>query len=213
MHDYVHDIVARWDGGDWTVTWGVYQGVLGGDDLTGVACPTTTRCEAVGSTAVDSDTVEPLVARWNGRRWALQQAANPPGASRGLHAVSCTTARKCLAVGNRGDALLAESWNGRRWSIVRPADPDASYAGFGGVACVRARRCVAVGGAGVDVGRQLPLIEIRHGSTWSVVAAPSIDAQAGVLESVACATPSRCFAVGAVGTAGHTTPLVLTGPS
>ena len=66
----------------------------------------------------------------------------------GVTAVSCASARACVAVGASGDAVR---WNGATWSAPVMVDRDGG--GLTGVSCPRSGACTAVD----FVGRQLRL--------------------------------------------------------
>lgn len=73
--------------------------------LSGVSCPATRACMAVGS-SYDGRSNRPFAEQWQGGAWTTQQtpAARPQPmitqlAGSQLLAVSCTSARVCLAVG------------------------------------------------------------------------------------------------------------------
>jgi len=76
-----------------------------------------------------------------------------------LRAVSCPTARSCIAVGG-GSAPLAAQWDGMAWS-ERPTPMPAAgtEAGLSDVDCPKRRVCVAVGSVGItpDTGRTLAM--------------------------------------------------------
>jgi hypothetical protein len=62
--------------------------------------------------------------RWNGTTWIRQTI----GGSGPLNGVSCSSRRRCTAVGydltTSGNSLtLAERWNGRRWRIEPTRSP------------------------------------------------------------------------------------------
>ena len=107
-------LAMRWDGLKWrTQTAADEFGLLG---FNGVSCTSATACIAIGGS---------YGQRWNGRKWALRRIAVPAGA-RGfsLSAVSCSSARRCTAVGSRNmtvsqvsDVLtVAVRWNGHTWA-------------------------------------------------------------------------------------------------
>jgi len=70
-----------------------------------------------------------VAERWNGHRWRTQRIREPAGASGNvLVAISCSSRRRCTAVGydltTSGNTLtLAERWNGRRWSVQLTRSP------------------------------------------------------------------------------------------
>ncbi len=121
-----------------------------------------------------------------------------------LDGVSCFSASKCAAVGQRTvtqgfGGTLAERWNGTQWSVVSSPSPGGSSAArLTGVACAGTANCLAVGwftdGASGDT---LPTAEQWNGTSWSLLSVPdpsgSTDAQ---LDGVACSSTTNCFAAG-----------------
>jgi hypothetical protein len=118
-----------------------FAGGVGG--LAGVSClsarPATMSCVAVG----EEGTVE------------VTQAGSPDNGGGtmlaawlrdGLTAVSCTSARLCVAVGSRGDYT---TWNGSSWSAPVTADPGGG--GFTSVSCAARGACTATDFAGRQV--------------------------------------------------------------
>jgi len=177
---------------------------LGGFGLKGVSCPTATACMAVGglSNAKFSEQV-PYAARWDGHHWTSQ---HPPDAQvfrdAALDAVSCATARNCVAVGTACQTTLCdratpliESWNGSGWRLDHAVAVKDGW--LDGVSCVSASNCEAVGfmlGSGI---RQ-PLAEMWNGATWmqQSVPAPTSESQ---LAAVSCTSATNCVGVGLSG--------------
>jgi hypothetical protein len=95
-------LALRWNGTRWvrqrvTLPAGTFNSI---NVLNGVACISANRCVAVGSSRFDIHSgSSTFVMAWNGTRWAVQQAVNPPGFFRGFFGVDCTTV--CTAVGGR----------------------------------------------------------------------------------------------------------------
>lgn len=73
--------------------------------LTGVSCPTSSACVAVGSyLSFNASTGEPSMGNffdtWHGQKWTSSKAPNPAGVDlSSLVSVSCTTATACVSVG------------------------------------------------------------------------------------------------------------------
>src|SRR6266536_3263714 len=117
-----------------------------------------------------------------------------------LDAVSCTSARRCIAVGFYADLpglvnihgrsfTLAERWNGRKWRIRRTPRPAGSTdMVFTGVSCTSARACTAVGDNGAGT-----LAERWNGRRWAVRATVPGDED---LQAVSCTSARACTAVG-----------------
>jgi hypothetical protein len=153
--------------------------------LSGVSC-STRSCVAVGISEAGASCVDPqlgspcvttpLIERQTNGTWSLRllsgKWSNQPDSGARLSAVSCTSDRFCMAVGeqNVGPAVLeplAERWNGRTWSALPTAH--AAQAELRSVSCTSATACTAVG----DYSRtRLALAERWNGKTWSIQPAP-----------------------------------------
>jgi hypothetical protein len=117
--DQIKTLAERWDGTVW-----VRQSTpnpAGADisELTGVSCPGSSTCTAVGDAATnyDQDPSSPLAEHWDGSRWSLQDTPNPPGGQIStLDAVVCPTVATCVAVGDFWNgsvtATLVENYSG-----------------------------------------------------------------------------------------------------
>jgi hypothetical protein len=145
-----------------------------------------------------------LAEAWNGTRWRLRAVANPPRSTNGsLLAVSCTTRRRCTAVGFYDDAAarthaVAERWNGTRWHIQRtPRPAGATSTEFLGVSCSAWHACTAVGYQNGTTSTR-PLVEAWNGIAWHVRKVPlPRAAPGGILAAVSCTERTRCTATGA----------------
>ena len=112
-----------------------------------------------------------------------------------LSGISCPAANQCAAVGN---SAMAERWNGAKWSLA-PLAASTSYSRLQSVACPSATTCFAVGHAFPLLEfADHPLIERWDGTTWSVVAGPTITGTNvyAWLASISCVTVADCTAVG-----------------
>lgn len=87
----------RWNG----KTWSPEPTPTNRDSLlSSVSCASASACIAVGTyprTMYGPSSQFPLVERWNGLRWSIQQTPSAYGA--GLNGVSCTSETACTAVG------------------------------------------------------------------------------------------------------------------
>jgi hypothetical protein len=98
------ELTATWNGHKWTsavipgASTSFYEAV-GTFWLTGISCPATRACVAVGSKYPD-----PIAAHWNGRTWAVQTLPKPADTPNSwLGQVSCHTATSCMAIGSSGN--------------------------------------------------------------------------------------------------------------
>lgn len=172
--------------------------------LNSVVCISSIACVAVGSSspAGSSDPQHALVESWDGSSWSLTQRSTL-ATSGELRSVACTSHTSCVAVGSSsstgnpsGDQAIAESWDGTSWSAVPVSTPGTASV-LQAVACGSPRSCTAVGWSTTATGLPSALLESWDGATWSSVATPlppgSVDS---FLNSVACASPTSCVAVG-----------------
>ena len=201
-------LAERWNGTAWRLVPTPDPAGAAGAFLTGVACPRSSTCMAVGgSFTIQGNPTGTLAERWSGSAWSIVPTPDPGGAHGGLlTAVACTTPSRCVAVGFETDSSgvpgvpLAELWDGRMWRIVPTASPGAS-AVLSGVACTSASACVAVGNTTNDQGVPTgTLAELWDGATWSIVPTlnPDGSPDSGLI-AVSCASRSSCLAVGGAG--------------
>src|SRR5207244_457559 len=133
-------LAERWNGTAWVIQptpnpSGARQSVL-----SGVACPTTTLCTAVGDYMTSSGVMVTLAERWNGTAWVIQPTPNPSGAKQSvLSGIACPSTTLCTAVGDYINAsgvmvTLAERWNGTSWAIQSTPNPSAPKSLLRGVA-------------------------------------------------------------------------------
>ena len=179
-----------------------------GTTVSGVACPATNSCFAVGryATATGAST---LAEHFNGNTWGRLPSANPSTMS-SLLAVACPSKRNCFAVGNyvvgsstRG---LVEHWNGVTWGTLPSVFPSgATAAGLSGIACPSDRSCFAVGRYAVSSGIRT-FVEHWNGNAWGML--PSFNPSSSALfNAVACPSLRSCFAVGSYTAGGATRTL------
>jgi hypothetical protein len=146
-------LVESWNGSRWSVVPSPNVNSQQNNFLTGVSCPSATRCEAVGGHSVSVTVVRNLAETWNGKRWSLVSMPDRGDQDNLLGGVSCTSASNCVAAGfsrygpasgpGNGKTLI-ESWNGSRWAITPSPSPRADNELYG-VTCTSATRCEAAG--------------------------------------------------------------------
>jgi len=95
-------VIERWDGTSWAIQSAPIPPGAFQSDLDGVSCASKWTCTAVGP--------GPLAEHWNGRGWTIQITPTLPGGGT-LNSVSCTTKKKCSAVGSASGAPLAERYS------------------------------------------------------------------------------------------------------
>jgi hypothetical protein len=177
------------------------------DGLSGIACPSTTDCWAVGDYFDGGDV--PLLEQYNGVGWttvAGPSGGTPPVYQASLYGVTCVSTSDCWAVGTGAGLPLVEQFNGSTWSIVPSQQAgNASEADtLDAVSCSSADSCWAVGDQDYnDISSQVtgqPMIESYSGSSWTVVASPGLRTQTqNQLVSVSCPGANSCWAVGGLG--------------
>lgn len=152
--------------------------------ITDVSCVSATSCAATG-VSLPSNASHGFTDVLTGKTWRAAAIAWPKGtASSGLLAVSCTSPRSCVAVGddgitnvnaaNSGDAA-AVSYNGKTWTVQKnvPGPGRGNASGFGGVSCVTATDCVASGLTGKTTGNAAaPLNGVWNGKSWKLFRLP-----------------------------------------
>jgi hypothetical protein len=159
-------------------------------NLASVSCPDGSWCMAVGSwSASQQGPGRTLAEVWNGASWRILAVPDPAGsAASSLTSVSCTSATRCMAVGEYGTATFAEAWNGASWQIL--TTPALASSSLTSVSCTSAG-CMAVGGYGTRA-----LTEAWNGTSWRALTTPSPAGTASSsLTSVSC-TSAGCMAVG-----------------
>jgi hypothetical protein len=174
--------------------------------LNAVSCSATNACMAVGDWGLlgQSEPATHLFAEhWDGRRWKLLSIPGPPGVqSVSLDAISCPTAKLCMAVGSMATDPMFARWNGRQWTVRSARTPTGqSRAYLTAVSCPTRSFCAAVGYASRRNGRPRPLAEHWTGVGWTVqrtpTLRPSIERGGAGFSGVFCTTARTCVATGA----------------
>jgi len=190
-------LAERWNGRSWQRQSTPQPGRTIPDShpsLSGVSCPTSAFCEAVGTNQVVGTGIS-LAYGWNGSTWNRQAFPGPLGStSVSLEQVSCASARFCEAVGfyqngTNGILALAAQWNGASWRLQRiPGSPGSSQVLMTGVSCASTTFCEALGhsdSTGAFTARW-------NGTSWRTQNLPS-DVFVG---SVSCVSAVFCELVG-----------------
>jgi hypothetical protein len=191
-------LAQRWNGTSWQRQSTPQPGRTIPDSrpgLSGVSCPTSAFCEAVGTNEVVGAGIG-LTYGWNGSAWKRQSFPEPLGStSVSLEQVSCVSARFCEAVGfyqfgTSGILALAAQWNGASWRLqhVPSPPPGGTRVLMTGVSCVSTTFCEALGNSdstGAFAARW-------NGTSWHTQNLPG-EVFAG---SVSCASAAFCEVVG-----------------
>jgi hypothetical protein len=200
-------------------SWGAAQAPLPGGDsptLTSVSCRAAGDCTAVGYYLEGSD-LEGLLLSESSGHWSATEAGLPsdggsePGAA--VRSVACASAGNCAAVGDyddrsgSGQGLLLSETKGH-WSrgleLRLPTDARSDpNVELSSVSCPSVGNCSAAGDYLDTAGDTEGLLVSEHMGTWSravearlPAGAVSGGSQSVVLESISCATPGDCAAVG-----------------
>jgi DNA-binding beta-propeller fold protein YncE len=199
----VKPLAMGWNGSKWTTISVPEPSEATGATLTEISCSSSAQCTAIGEYQNKVGAVKPLVERWNGSEWVVQQVAESAEASSiALRGISCFSGTQCTAVGffQNGSGkykTLAETWDGSKWTLQTTAEPaEASLAVLADVSCTSSTHCTAVG---VYLKGTLPysttLAENWNGSKWTVQSTPNKGYETS-LGGVSCTTASSCTAVG-----------------
>ena len=187
-------IVASTDGG---ATWKA-QHVTGGDvpQLSGIACPDSTRCMAVGSDGSSPGTGIVVRTLNAGARWS--PATAPPNALV-VTDITCAGSQQCMAVivGATSTWSALSTDFGTSWQ-TGGALP-ASFSPAGQLTCTPEGTCLVAGSVptGNGHGQGAVAITVDNGQTWALATVP---AGTGLLRSVACPSKSTCLAAGTTST-------------
>jgi hypothetical protein len=169
--------------------------------LLAVSCPTDGFCMAIGRALTSAEDAAPVALSWNGRAWTARRFPIPAHAvGTWPAAVSCTSARYCIAVGWYGPgntarpAQFAARWNGRTWTVVLTRRAGMLAA----VSCSAYNACTAVGTDGSE--NYMPTNEVAerwNGRTWTSQRVPAFGGPSAITFSgVACTSATACLAVG-----------------
>jgi hypothetical protein len=198
----VQTLAERWDSLSWVIqATPEIPEQPGKASLSGVACTTTTFCEATG-TYRPTTLWKGLTEGWNGASWSFKSSPNhTQGGSTAteLARVSCAATTACESVGWSANSLgenqpLAEGWNGTEWKLQNVLETQVSGA-LHGVSCTSVTSCEAVG----NLGNSSTVSFARHwnGTTWAFQSAPNPEgAKSAQLDAVSCASSSACEATG-----------------
>jgi hypothetical protein len=195
-------LAAHWNGSSWTIVPTPTQTGGSKSTLNGVVDLSPTNAWAVGR----SRSATALVEHWNGTAWSIVPVPTPAGAATSqLAAISALSPTNIWAVGSVVNIVntavqnrtLVEHWNGSAWSIITSRNATTSNL-LTGVTAVAANNVWAVGYTITTDGSNQPnrtLIEHWNGSSWSIVASPTV-ASNDTLTGVAARSATDIWAVG-----------------
>ncbi len=171
------------------------------DALTGVSCPTSTWCLAVGGVGTSSPETKPLAEEWSGgtkSAWKEVTTTGLPAGETRLFHVSCAFPTYCMAIGSTesspsSSTNFAALWNGSAWSVTLSSTPSST--GLVSVSCA-STNCMAVGDTfAIENGSVINTMVAQYwdGRSWTA----SLNGTPGALDSVSCFSATQCLAVGA----------------
>lgn len=199
-------LIESWNGTAWKVSPSPNHSGSAFNSLAGVSCnavATGLTCFAVGTWSQTSDDSVPstLTERWNGSSWVVIASPNVGGQYRSaLTAVSCTSARSCMAVGywqHMPGASLSEHWNGSVWTIVPVSNPTGwNFSQLNSVSCASSISCIGVGTWSKGTATGLTLVARWNGSAWAIPYSPNPSgSKSSSLNAVSC-VGLKCSAAG-----------------
>jgi hypothetical protein len=215
-------IVLTWSGGSWTSTQAPMPANFSSRQapaMTGISCPSVSRCVAVGVYEDASGNTHGLLLTWSGGSWTATEPPLPSGVSSSssviLGQVSCASTSQCVVAASYADSYgtphaMLLTWSGSSWTAAvppRPADAAASNTAseVAGVSCPSVSRCFA-GGYYIDTsGGQDGMLLTWSGGSWTAVTAPlpsnaqgdnAQQAYSAFVTGLSCSSASQCVATG-----------------
>ena len=197
-------LTEAWNGTSWKVEASPVPPGSTRSELSGVSCPATHSCSAVGYSLDSSGIAVTLGEFWDGTAWKIQSTPNPEGAVRGsiLEGVSCSAAGSCITDGydtnsSGVNTTLVEGKHGSTWSVETTPNPaGASSSELTSVSCSASGKCTSAGFYTDSSGKTVTLAESSGGSSWKIEPTPDpAGAPVSELLAVSCAA-SACHGVG-----------------
>ena len=180
------------------LTWKAQQ-VVGGStpELSGVSCPTSTECMAVGSNGASLPGSGVVVTTSDaGATWS--PAVSPQNALV-VSSVTCASPIDCTVIVSDGTSTWsAHSADfGQTWQ--QEGDLPAGFLPGNDITCVAGGTCIDAGYVPTTNGHGQGAVAVSAdgGQTWALASVPS---GTGVLQSTACLSPTDCLAAGTTGT-------------
>ena len=173
--------------------------------LADVSCASAPECWAVGGTSSTYGPSQAIVEEWKGDSWQIVPSPASPYSE--LYGVTCAAPGDCWAVGSYFDQAnndlqtLIESWDGSAWTAVTSPNTSSTQSDvLNSVTCASSTECFTVGYYRNASNVAQTLIEQWDGHTWSILASTNGNTtQDNILDKVACALASECWAVGSDG--------------
>jgi hypothetical protein len=197
--------VQRWNGTEWKSQTPAKPVEAVKTAFTGVSCPSSSTCYAVGQYTKAAGKWLTLIEAWNGTEWKVQTSPNPEGTQFFLEDISCSSESECTAVGwyqNAGppetSKTLALRWNGTEWSIQESKNPTSNSMQLRSVSCTSSTFCMAAGFYYYESKFvYTPLSERWDGTNWTIEEAKPVEGKMNWLYGVSCTSSTACTAVGA----------------
>jgi hypothetical protein len=181
----VRALAEIWNGSSWQLQHAAQPAGATSNLLASVSCVSASICEAVGSHVGGRGSLVGLAEAWHGSRWRIQKTLDPARGLGAIHlslnAVSCASARFCIAAGQSSASQPAETevWNGSSWQ----PQPFPHPVPLTSVSCTSVDFCMAVGER---------FAFSWNGASWSTLpTSPTFQ-----FSSVSCASMRFCEATG-----------------
>lgn len=206
-----HNLIETSNGEAWTVSPSPNLG-SGSNTATGISCPTTDACTAVGFYSVKPGVPHTLVLSWTGSDWSIVPSPNAGSGKAELLGVSCVSPTSCIAVGYDVDRAgiehaLMEWWNGTTWAVMPAPSTGTGSSLLSAISCTPLAGggawCAAVGHLFTAAGTERTLIETGSGHQWVIASSLSPGPAVNELDGVSCPTTAFCAAVGSYLTASY----------
>jgi hypothetical protein len=198
-------LIEQWSAGRWQIMDG--PPVASNSVLTGISCPSTADCTAIGYSTIGNGPANPtesfFVEHYDGTSWSRAALAPAPGTSGQLKAIDCPAIGSCVAVGAVApssdpthSAPLVERLSRGAWRVDPLSRTGVTMGTLEDVACRSVNDCTAVGNAVTGPRSGSALVLSFDGSTWHV--SPAALAQPGdvSLTAVGCPGTASCFVAG-----------------
>jgi len=170
--------------------------------LSGISCPSSIDCVAVGDDGTPSFQKTLVEQRTSGTWHVIPSPdASSPYVVNYLNAVSCVSPTHCVAVGFAADATgmgsrtVIEALDGSTWRLAQSPNTRSPLNELFGIRCTTSTACIAVGEYG-SIGAQRTLVETLGRGTWTITPSPNTALPLNNLFSAWCTTRTSCAAAG-----------------
>jgi hypothetical protein len=171
-------LVETWDGTEWRIERSVIPKGSLDTELNAVACPTPSRCVAVGFQRGPGGRYSTFAEIRRGTTWRMLPTPDPAGSPYAKFSdLACPRADRCIAVGWSASGTnlrsLVELWDGTRWTVVRTPTPATSTSSvLTAIDCVDLTHCYAVGIYQKGTPTEHAFSESWDGAGWTIVPIP-----------------------------------------